>query len=359
MTPRQWYRIENAADPAVADIHVIDIIGDWLDDYFGFGVTAKAFVADLAKLPEAVKTIRVHVNSPGGDVFGAVNIANALRDQQMTKGRTVETLIEGLAASAASIVIMAGSRILIGDNAMVMVHNPWSIAIGESKDLRKTAADLDTIRGTILATYRWHSELSEKELGALMDAETWMGADEAIANGFATEKVVGLKAAASLDKEALAKLKVPDRYRDRVAALVKPAPAPSPQPQSATASEVLAAVDTAGLSAAFARELIEAAFPLDQVTARIAGAVEARAQADARATEIRALCKLAKAEDRADAFIAAALPLDFVKSELTWVTAKLAGAEIDAGLAPDPVSAAAGWSKAIAKVQGPRKGAAV
>lgn len=355
MKTRQWYRIENAADPAVADIHVIDIIGDWLDDYFGFGVTAKAFVAELGKLPEAVKTIRVHVNSPGGDVFGAVNIANALRDQQMTKGRTVETLIEGLAASAASIVIMAGSRILIGDNAMVMVHNPWSIAIGESKDLRKTAADLDTIRGTILATYRWHSALSEEALGALMDAETWMGADEAIANGFATEKVVGLQAAASLDKQALVKLKIPDQYRERITALVKPDPAPPAGKPDAKA--VVQACKAAGFPE-LADDLLEAA-SMDAVSARLEQAKAGRTAEERRALQIRGLCRDANLQDRAEAYIAAGVAVEFVQNDLSWITAKLAGAEIDAGLPPElGQGAASSWAAAIAKVQGTRKGAA-
>lgn len=357
MKTRQWYRIENATDPAVADIHVIDIIGDWLDDYFGFGVTAKAFVDELSKLPEAVKTIRVHVNSPGGDVFGAVNIANALRDQRMSKGRTVETLIEGLAASAASIVIMAGSRILIGDNAMVMVHNPWSIVLGESKDLRKTADDLDAIRGTILATYRWHSELSEEALGALMDAETWMGADEAIANGFATEKVEGLQAAASLDKQALAKLRIPDQYRERVAALVKPDPTPTPPPAKPDAKAIVQACKAAGFPE-LADDLLDAP-SLDAVNTRLEQAKAGRTEEERRALQIRGLCRDANLQDRAEVYIAAGVAVEFVKNDLTWITAKLAGAEIDAGLPPeDGRAVAAGWTAAIAKVQGTRKGAA-
>ena len=86
MKGHSWYRIENAAsDPTVVDIHIIDIIGDWIDQMLNeawgqqITVTAKAFVDDLAKLPDAVKMIRLHVNSPGGDVFAALNIANVCR----------------------------------------------------------------------------------------------------------------------------------------------------------------------------------------------------------------------------------------------------------------------------------------
>src|ERR1051325_2166278 len=200
MKAREWFKFQAAADDAsVVDIHIIDFIGDWIDDYWGFGVTAKAFLDQLAKLSNDVKTVRVHINSPGGDVFAASNIANALREQQASKGRTVETIVDGIAASAASIILMAGSTIKVADNGVVMVHNPWTIAVGNAADMRKSADTLDTLRNTIVATYKWHSSLSDDELVALMDAETWMDADEAIAKGFATEKVEGLKAAATID----------------------------------------------------------------------------------------------------------------------------------------------------------------
>src|SRR5688572_28058278 len=174
---REWYRlVTNAADPSVADVHVVDFIGDWIDDYWGFGVTAKAFIDQLAKLPEAVKTIRVHVNSPGGDVWSAVNIANALRDQRVTNRRNVVTIVDGLAASAASILIMAGEPVQIADTALVMIHNPATGMFGTAKNLREAADLLDTVRDQIVAAYHWHSKLSAEELVALMDATTWMSA---------------------------------------------------------------------------------------------------------------------------------------------------------------------------------------
>lgn len=221
MTPRKWYCIENAAPAArVIDISIIDFIGGWGDEMFDAeALTAKTFVAQLAKIPDTVKTIRLHVNSPGGDVFSAVNIANALRDQRVSNNRTIEVIIEGLAASAASVVIMAGNTIKISDNALVMIHNPMTFSAGDARDMRTTAEELDKVRGVIVSTYRWQSSLSEKKLSELMDATTWMDADEAIANGFATEKIKGLKAAAAFDAKILDQLGVPDQYRDRLTAL--------------------------------------------------------------------------------------------------------------------------------------------
>lgn len=334
MKPRAWYHIQNEADnPAVVDIQIVDFIGDWIDNYYGFGVTAKAFIDQLAKLPAAVQTIRVHINSPGGDVFSAVNIANALRDQQTTKNRTVETIVDGIAASAASIIMMAGNVVRIADNGMVMIHNPWSIAIGEAKDMRKAADTLDAIRNTIVATYQWHSELTPAELTAMMDAETWMDADDAIVFGFATEKVEGLKAAASLDPSALAKMTIPEKFKAKVAAMLKKETA------VASASEILTAVDAAGLDAAFAKSLVDAGLSLEAVTARIATATTERTQARSRATEITALCKTAKLPELADGYIKGGMTAADVRAQLTVLAAKLDGLEIDGGLTPDTARA--------------------
>jgi ATP-dependent protease ClpP protease subunit len=336
---REWFRIQNSVDdPSVADIHIIDIIGDWIDELINefYGVTAtitaKAFVDQLAKLPDAVKTIKVHINSPGGDVFAALNIANALRAQQTAKGRTVETIVDGLAASAASIVMMAGSKVTVADNALVMVHNPWSVSVGNAADMRKTADTLDTIRNTIVATYQWHSSLKADDLIALLDAETWMSADEAIANGFATAKVEGIAAAASIDPTSVAKMKVPDKFKARVESLLKQ---PTPAPAAASAAEILGAVKNAGLDIGFAEQLVAAALPMDQVMARITAEKSAQAAKTARASEIRGLCATAKLPTLADGYINGAMSIGDVRAHLTTVTAAMHRAEIDTGLTPE------------------------
>jgi hypothetical protein len=216
------------------------------------------------------------------------------------------------------------------------------------------ADDLDAVRASIIATYRWHSTLSDEELGALMDAETLMGADEAIAKGFATEKVAGLRAAATLDRRMLSRLPIPEKYRGRLTDLIRPEPAAPPAKPDPKA--VVQACKAAGFPE-LADDLLEEP-TLDAVNARLRQAKDARAATDALATEIRGLCRTAKLEDRAEAYIRAEVSVEFVKNELTWITAKLAGAEIDASLPPeDGRAAAASWTAAIAKVQGARKGA--
>lgn len=315
------------------------------DEIGFFGVTAGDFVRELAGIRTG--TIDLHINSPGGDVFGALNIANALRDQQVSKQRTVVTICDGLAASAASIILMAGSTVRIADNALVMIHNPWTIAIGDVSDMEKVVTELKTVRNTIIATYKWHSSLDDEALGTLMDAETWMDASEALANGFATEQVEGLKATASLNPKAMAQLKIPDKFRARAEALVaKPAPAPV----AASPVEVVRLCRESGVQD-LAEDLLTAGATTDQVTARIATEQTARAAAATRATEITGLCAKAKLPELAAGYIKGAMAIDDVRTHLTTVTAKLDHVEIDGGLDPDRGAQGQGsWKKAFARV---------
>lgn len=332
MKAGQWFRVENKADdPTVAEIYVIDFIGDWIDDYFGIGVTARAFVEALSSLPASVKTIQLHINSPGGDVFAGVNIANALRDQRVSKGRTVNVFVDGLAASIASVICMAGDTITMADNALMMIHQPWTIGVGDADDLRALAESMDKVSDTIVATYKWHSTLSDKEIAKLMDAETWFDADEAIAAGLATTKVEGLKAAASLDRRGVAKLTIPDKYRARVDALLKPSPEP---PAAASALDVLTACEEAGCPE-LAKGLIAASATIDVVTSKVTETKAAKVAAAARATDIRAVCAKAKLLELADGYISGAMPLDAIRAHLTTLTARLDAIEIDGTLLPD------------------------
>lgn len=348
---RVWYNVKaQVADPSVTDIYITDFIGDWMDDYFGVGVSAKQFIEDLSALPDSVRTVRVHINSPGGDVFGAVNIANALRDQRVSKGRTVETIVDGLAASAASVILMAGAPIRIADNGMVMVHNPWSVAMGNAAEMRATADTLEAITASIVATYQWHSQLDAKEIGKLMDAATWMGADEAVANGFADEVVAGLKAAASIDPRAVKFLSAPEQFADRIGELVRPVPEaePVPAPVAAVPEPVLAAVPLAsaeevlklckeaGLSLDAASRIFDEGNTPDVARTRIAEARERQAVETARVTDINAICKKFDLEDLAAGIVASGMTVEQVKSHVAVVRGRLDRAvTINGALGPD------------------------
>jgi ATP-dependent protease ClpP protease subunit len=357
MKNREWFRFNNAAaDASIAEIQILDVIGSWDDDWiarnFGYdmGVTARAFVEQLAALPEDVKALHVHINSPGGDVQAGINIANALR-QWASKGRTVETFIDGMAASIASVIAMAGSKVHIADNALFMIHDPWSIGIGNAGEMRKLADILDTMRDQAVATYRWHSELEPEAIAALMAAETWMDASEAIANGFATDKVEGLRAAASIDPRAAAKLTVPDKFKDRVKAFVKQdAPTP-PAPVAASAIEVMRLCREGGCMD-LAEGLVTAQATVETVTTKVAEAKDVRAAAEARATEITAICANAKLPELTAGYVNGGMAIADIKAHIVTLTAKLASAEIDGGLDPSIGPSAAGsWKNAFAKVK--------
>ena len=353
---RKWLRVQMAADdPTRADLFILGIIGDWVDDLWediGLGfdsiTTAKSFKEELEALPESVKTLRLRVNSPGGDVSGAVTIANMLRDWGKADGRSVESSVEGLAASAASLVIQAGEPIRIADNGLVMVHHPWTRAAGNARELREAAGELDTLtRSSMVPTYQWHSSLSEDEIVALMDATTWMGADEAIENGFATEKVEGLKAAACIEPCMVSKLKlnVPEKYRplvDTLVAKTEPEDTPKDDMKNPPAEPATAAAATEVLRLCreaecldVAEELIAASASLEDVTSRVASERESKEKAEARAAEIRGLCEKANLPELAASYISGHMPADVVREQLTMMTARLDNVELDTSLHPD------------------------
>jgi len=243
---REWYKVAvSASAPDVAEVDLLDYIGSWGDEYFMEGggpgvVTAKGFLQALSALPDSVKSIKVRINSPGGDVSAAATITNALRDQKVLKGRTVEVQVDGLAASAASMIMMAGDPIRVSDNAIIMVHNPWSIAIGNSADMRKEADTLDTFRDSIVATYqrsqaRRAEPLTPKDIMDLMDAETWMSAQEAVDYGFADEVIPAAQVSASFLPSAVKRLNIPEKYRDKIEAMLtrREEPAAETKPESA------------------------------------------------------------------------------------------------------------------------------
>lgn len=158
----------------VAEIELYDEIGFW-------GVTAKQFKDTLVRAEkDGVNEIKLRINSPGGDVFDGIAMYNDLVD---FKGK-VHVEIVGLAASAASLVAMAGDTISMKENAMIMIHNAWTIAIGNKADMRSTADVLEVIDSSLAKTYVSRTGLSLDEVTAMLDAETWLDADEALEKNF-------------------------------------------------------------------------------------------------------------------------------------------------------------------------------
>lgn len=166
-----WYRIRNAKEPgAPTQIHIYDEIG-----YFGVG--ASEFVRDLADVTGAIE---LHLNSPGGEVFDGIAIYNALMAR-----KDVSVVIDGLAASIASVIACAGNPILIAKNAQIMIHEGHAMAIGNAADLRDLSDLLDKTSNNIASIYADHTGKPQSYWRQKMQAETWFDAQEAIDNGLA------------------------------------------------------------------------------------------------------------------------------------------------------------------------------
>lgn len=186
-----WYSVQAAASRGVVDVLLYDEIGSW-------GVTAKQFARDLAALGD-VSQINLHIHSPGGDVFEGTTMYNLLRGHS---ARVVVT-IDGLAASMASVVAMAGDEILMPANAMMMIHKPWGGQVGDADDMREYADLLDKVESTLIQAYTRRSGKSVEEVQAMLKAETWMDGSEAVAAGFADRVLDPLKAAAQLNSKRM------------------------------------------------------------------------------------------------------------------------------------------------------------
>ncbi|MFX3673294.1 MAG: head maturation protease, ClpP-related [Paenisporosarcina sp.] len=166
----------------------------WWDDE----VTPRQFADDLANLGD-IDELDIRINSGGGDVFAAHAIHNLIRSHKAK----VNVIIDGLAASAATIIAMAGDVIKMPKNSVMMIHNPWTMTWGESKDLIKTAELLETVKDSIIAAYQIKTSLNVDEISALMDEESWMSAEKAFELGFADEVLENFQANASLNGSTL------------------------------------------------------------------------------------------------------------------------------------------------------------
>lgn len=148
------------------------------ETWFGDEVTPQGFKNDLHA---GNGDITLWINSPGGDVFAAAQIYNMLMDY---KG-DVHVVIDGLAASAASVIAMAGTTVSMSPVAMMMIHNPWTVAQGEAKDMQKVIEMLGEIKESIINAYELRTGLSRTKLSHLMDSESWFNAKKAVELGFA------------------------------------------------------------------------------------------------------------------------------------------------------------------------------
>lgn len=163
----------------------LEIYGDIGQSLWGDGITAQQ-VSEAVKIAE-VSSVRVRINSPGGDAFEGVAIYNVLK----SCGKPVHVVVDGLAASAASIIAMAGDTVSMGEGTVMMIHAAMVLAYGNSVDMRETAAILETVTGSMADIYAARTGKDKTDILQLLYAETWLNAQEAVDAGFADDVTGG------------------------------------------------------------------------------------------------------------------------------------------------------------------------
>lgn len=217
-----FWNLTASRDKAGAKSLDITVYGD-IEGFFD-GVSSGEIAKQLADHKDA-KTITQRINSRGGDVFAGVAIYNAIASH----GAQVTSIVEGLAGSAASLIAMAGKTVM-RPSSMLMAHNPWTVARGDANALRETADNLDKVRDAILPIYRAKTGKTDEEIKAILDAETWFTAEQAVSEGFADE-VAGekVKARASADQVFFGAVGFArERLEPRILAMVVEPAAPPP-----------------------------------------------------------------------------------------------------------------------------------
>jgi ATP-dependent Clp protease, protease subunit len=330
---RRWFDFR--AQAGGAEIVIYDEIG-------AFGIPAKAFLDELKALgPVAELTVRI--NSPGGSVFDGVAIYNALKRHNAV----ITVWVDGIAASIASMIAMAGDEVVMPENAMLMLHDPSALVLGTASDMRAMAEALDKMTAGMVAAYRDKSGRSDAEIEALMRDETWLSAEEAVALGLADRVEEPVRMAAHFDlsrfrntpPQLAALVATPSLQEDDMSDAQKASPRKSgldesPTPQAAP-PETSADDTAAGLASqpAAVTDAEPAATPQPGVAAAASSAEpppQATAQvidldavrADERnatlayVAEVHELCALAGRGDLAAGFVGKATPVAQVRRAL-------------------------------------------
>ena len=329
---KTWYALQSSGEATerVIEVFVYGEIGAW-------GITANQFVQDLRAMDDGVSPVIAAFNSIGGDLFDGLAMHNALsRLGERCTGR-----IDALAASAASVAVCGAHRVVIAANAMLMIHNPYTYAGGGAEDFRRVADVLDQTLEAIIAAYKAKApDVDDAELRRMVDAETWLTANEAVALGLADEVGDGIKVKACLGQGA-----VLQRFQhapvELVAQLDEP-PEPDPELEPVDPPLVPPVVDSAKLAlmitqrctAAGISNLVEPLLNSTQLESEeivLAGLARAKAVND--------LCVAARLPEFSAEYVAAGLDAAAVRARLfDKIVTSGKGFEIDNSLplADDP-----------------------
>lgn len=324
---KSWYTIRARASGAQGsrtEVLIYDEIG-------AYGVTAKGFLAELVALPEDA-AIDLRLNSPGGSVFDAVAIYNALKRHP----GEITVWIDGIAASAASYIAMAGDTIVMPENAFLMIHDPSGLVMGTAEDMRATAEALDKVKGSLIQGYAAKSGKPNDEIAALMAAETWLDATDALGLGFIDRIAEPVKLAASFDMA---------RFRNPPPEVVEAASEPEEPAASEDQTEGVPDGNTQPDPDVVAQEAATSA----AAGATASDATTVRAEAIAHARAVIDLCRLAGQPQMAGRFLEEDASLDDVRNRLLAAKAE-ATPDISAAHAqPGRAATTNPWGEVIAR----------
>lgn len=310
-----WYSIRARDTGAELSIY---------DEISAYGVSAKAFIADIGALENGTD-LELRLNSPGGSVFDAVAIYNAL---QRHTGKVTVT-IDGIAASAASYVAMAGDEIVMPENAFLMIHDPSGLVMGTAGDMRDMAEALDKIAGSLIKGYAAKSGKSDDEIATLMAAETWFDATEAVEAGLADRVDEPVRIAARFDVAAFRNAPPPliEAAKD------EPAEDAPPKPEAEEGESDTQIVDP----------------PPSTEPEPVPDPDTIRAEAIAHAKAVVDLCRLAGQPQMAADFLEQDASLEAVRADLLEARAKSDPDISAAHPQPGPGSVAKPWGDVIAR----------
>ena len=333
---KTWYQIQAKENkPKSAEISIHDEIGLW-------GISASAFMRDLRGMGE-LDEIHLSIHSPGGDVLDGWAIYNSLKNSKAK----ITARVEGLAASMASVILMAADTVEIPENAYVMIHNPWGLAVGDAEEMRDTADLLDKLGNGLVNAYASRTGNDEKAIREWMDAETWMDGKEAVERGFA-DKLIGAVAlsARAFDnrkfKMTPKSLQTDSETTPEVAPVEEPANAPvepqapveanvetevEPQAPEVPATEPQAKSFVQRLTALFSGETDESLKAA--LTVKDSEILAAKTEIDALKAKVTELEPKAKAYDEATAEIAR------LEAERQTAEAKAAAQVASLGFTPE------------------------
>ncbi len=214
---KTFWTWKNQADDEASEERVLELYGtiaeeSWFDD----DITPAMFREELFA---GDGDIVIWINSPGGDCIAASQIYSMLMDY---KGN-VTVKIDGVAASAASVIAMAGTQVLMAPTALMMIHNPMTVAFGDHTDMQKAIEMLDEVKESIINAYEIKTNLTRAKLSHLMDSETWMNANKAVELGFADDILTDEKLAVDVPAYAFSGRAVENALLNKITAKVKPA----------------------------------------------------------------------------------------------------------------------------------------